>query len=99
MRKILTNNFKSKRIHGTKEGRFGTQLNLLDKNKELLSVGDHIRYGKCEGILLYNYHYDEYGIALDSSMWYGDNKYDIDSYGKFISIPMDNGGRMEIEKL
>lgn len=99
MRKILKNNFKSKRIHGTKEGRFGTQLNLLDKNKELLSVGDYIRYGEYKGILLYNYHYDKYGIALDYSMWYGDNKYDIDSYGKFIPIPMDNGARMEIEKL
>lgn len=46
---------------------------------------------------LYNYHYDQYGIALDSSMRYGNDKYSIDSYEKFIEIPMDNGARMELE--
>lgn len=29
---------------------------------------------------------------------YGDDKYDINSYGKFIDIPMDNGTKMEIKK-
>ena len=33
------------------------------------------------------------------SMWYGDDEYDINSYGKFIKIPLDNGAKMQIEKI
>ena len=99
MNKVLNNYNKSKRITGTTKGKIGTVLHLIDKNKEVLSVGDTVRYGEYQGVLLYNHHYDQYGIALDYSMWYGDDKYNIDSYGKFIDIPMDNGARMEIEKL
>ena len=99
MNKVLNNYNKSKRINGTSKGKIGTVLHLMDKNKERLSVGDTVRYGEYQGVLLYNHHYDQYGIALDYSMWYGDDKYNIDSYGKFIDIPMDNGARMEIEKL
>lgn len=97
MRKILRNNNKSKRISGTKKGRIRTQLNIIDKNMNALSVGDVIKYGEYKGILLYNHHYNQYGVALDDSMWYGSDKYNIDSYGKFIEIPMDNGARMELE--
>ena len=99
MGKILNNYNKSKRISVTSKGRVGTMLKLLDKNRSILSVGDTIKYGEYKGVLLYNHHYDEYGVALDYSMWYGDDKYNIDSYGKFISIPMDNGARMELEKV
>ena len=99
MNKILNNYNKSKRINGTSKGKIGTVLHLIDKNKEMVSVGDTVRYGEYQGALLYNHHYDKYGIALDYSMWYGDDKYNIDSYGKFVDIPMDNGARMEIEKL
>lgn len=97
MRKILKNNNKSKRINGTVKGKIGTPLNIIDKHSNFLSVGDEVKYGKYKGILLYNHYYDQYGIALDYSICYGNNKYNIDSYGKFIEIPMDNGGRMEIE--
>ena len=97
MRKILKNNNKSKRISGTNKGKIGTPLNIIDKHRNFLSVGDEVKYGKYKGTLLYNHHYDQYGIALDYSMWYGNNKYNIDSYGKFIDIPMDNGGKMKIE--
>ncbi len=97
MRKILENNNKSKRLNGTKKGRIGTKLCIIDKLGNVLSVGDKIKYGKYKGVLLYNHYYDQYGIALTNSMWYGDDKYNIDSYGKFIEIPMDNGGRMELE--
>lgn len=69
----------------------------MDKHRTYLSVGDEIRYGEYKGILLYNYHYEQYGVALSYSMCYGDDKYNIDSYGTFIEIPMDNGARMEIE--
>lgn len=99
MRKILKNNNKSKRLNGTKKGKIGIQLNIMDKLGNLLSVGDEIKYGKYKGILLYNHYCDQYGVALIDSMWYGDDKYDINSYGKFVEIPMDNGGRMEIAKL
>ena len=99
MDKILNNYNKSKRINGTSKGEIGTVLNLLDKNRSILSVGDTIRYGEYKGVLLYNHHYDEYGVALDYSMWYGNDKYNIDSYGKFISITIDNGARMKIEKI
>lgn len=97
MRKILKKNNKSKRINGTVKGKIRTPLNIMDKHMNNLSVGDEVKYGEYKGILLYNHHYDQYGIALDYSMWYGDNKYNIDSYGKFIDVPMDNGARMEIE--
>ncbi len=69
----------------------------MDKFGNLLSVGDEIKYGKYKGVLLYNHYYDQYGVAPDDSMWYGDDKYNVNSYGKFIVIPMDNVGRMELE--
>lgn len=97
MRKILKNNNKSKRISGSVKGKIGTPLNILDKYMNYLFVGDEVKYGEYKGILLYNHHYGQYGVALDYSMWYGNDKYNIDSYGKFIDIPMDNGARMEIE--
>ena len=97
MRKIFKNNSKSKRISGTNKGKIGIQLCILDKVGNSLLVGDEIKYGKYKGVLLYNYHYDQYGVAVEDSMWYGDDKHNIDSYGKFIEIPMDNGARMELE--
>ena len=97
MRKILRNYNKSKRLNGTPEGRIGTILGLMDKDGNFLVVGDKVRYGKYKGIILYEPERRGYGIALDYSMWYGDDKYDIASYGKFVDIPMDNGARMEIE--
>lgn len=97
MRKILRKYNKSKRIKGTPEGKIGTILGLMDKNGKFLVVGDEIQYGKHKGILLYEPERKRYGVALDYSRWYGDNKYDIKSYGKFVNIPMDNGARMEIE--
>ena len=99
MNKVLNNYCKTKRLNGTSKGKIGTLLQLMDKNRELLSIGDTVRYGEYKGVLLYNHHLEQYGVALDYSMWYGDDKYNIDSYGKFIEIPMDNGARMEIEKL
>ena len=99
MNKVLNNYGKSKRLNGTSKGKIGTVLRLMDKNRETLSVGDTVRYGEYKGVLLYNHHSKQYGVALDYSMWYSDDKYNTDSYGKFVEIPMDNGARMEIEKL
>jgi hypothetical protein len=97
MRKILKNYSKSKRLNGVLEGKIGTILGLIDKDKNFLLVGDTIRYGNYEGVILYEPERKGYGVALTCSMWYGDDKYDINSYGKFIDLPMDNGARMEIE--
>ena len=97
MNKVLNNYNTSKRINGTSKSKIGTVLHLMHKNKERLSICDTVRYGEYQGVLLYNHHCDKYGIALDYSMWYGGDKYNIDSYGKFIDIPMDNGTRMEMK--
>lgn len=99
MRKILHNYNKSRRLNGTTKNKIGTLLGIQDKNREYIVVGDYVKYGDYKGILLYNYHYDQYGIALDYSMQYGKDKYNIDSYGTFIKIPIDNGARMELEKI
>ncbi len=99
MRKILNNNRKAKRLNGTPKGKIGIILGIQDKNGEYIVVGDTVKYGNYKGVLLYNHHSDQYGVALADSMWYGDDKYNIDSYGKFTEIPMDNGGRMELEKV
>lgn len=53
MRKILKNNNKSKRFNGSKKGKIGTQLYILDKFGNLLSVGDGIKYGDYKGVFLY----------------------------------------------
>ena len=72
----------------------GASLDITDKNKHVLSIGDIIQYGEYKGVLLYNYWYNEYGIFY--GMWYGDDKYNPDSYGKFIAVPMDNSDKSEI---
>lgn len=99
MRKVLNNYSKSKRLTGTSKGRIGTSLKIHDRNNTQLCVGNRLRYRGYEGILLYNHEYNEYGVAVSDSKWYGDNEHSISSYGKFLAIPMDDGARMEIEKL
>ena len=96
-RKILNNYNKQKRINGSKFGKIGKVLPILDMNGKYICVGDFVMYGEYKGIALFNPACDSYGIALDYSMWYGDNPYDINSYGKFIEIPMDNGAKLELE--
>ena len=98
-KKVLKNNQKSNRISGTSKGRIGFPLPIRDRNGEKLCVGDHIKYGEYEGIILHNHYSDQYGIAVNNSMWCGEDVYNIDSYGKFVPIPMDNGARMEILKI
>ena len=97
MRKILKNYNKSKRIHGVTKGKVGTRLGIMDKYGNGIAVGDEVKYFGYRGIVLYNRHYDQYGIALIYSLRNADDKYNVDSYGKFLHIPMDNGARMEIE--
>lgn len=96
--KVLRNNKKSNRLNGTSKGRIGLPLKIKDCNGEVLAVGDFVKYGDFGGVLLYNHHLDQYGVAVDTSLTYGHDEYSIDSYAKFVPIPMDNGARMEIIK-
>ena len=92
-RKILNNN-KSKRLNGFSKGKIGEPLGIFDKNGRELFVGDKIRYGKYIGRILFN---GTYELMLSYSLWYGYDEYNVKSYGKSITIPLDNGGRMEME--
>ncbi len=101
MRKILNNNNKSKRLNGHPKGKIGTPLNIQDKTGKQLLVGDFVKYNhrnKYEGRLLFDYEFGFYGIALSSAM-YGDNEYDVNSYGELIEISLDNGLKMNLEKV
>lgn len=95
----MRKNNRELRTKKCNKGVIGKNLGILDKDNNELKVGDSVKYGKYIGILLYNNYSEEYGLALDYSKWYGDNKYDINSYGKFIIIPMDNGAKLELERL
>ena len=90
---------KSHRVTGSKLCRIGTPLGIHDKNGVELCVGDIIRYDKEECIILYGYDVNMYQALLTRSQWYGDNKYDANSYGKAYDIHLDDGARMEIELL
>lgn len=92
-----TRESKTRKIDYTK--RLGHPLGIFDRNNTELCFGDEVQYGRYQGILLYNYAYKEYGLALNGSMWYGENKYSIDSYGKWVAVPMDNGAKMELVKV
>lgn len=98
-RKVINNYRKSQRVIGNKKGSIGTELEIVDRVSNPLYVGDYVEYGKYKGILLYNPSSDEYGLALEGTMWYGDDKYNINSYGKFIALPLDNGAKMNLKKL
>ena len=74
---------------------------LYDKNDTPICWGDVILWtgknhcGGCGdyGILLKN----EFGKpTIYYRMWYGDNKFDHNSYGKSCPVPIDNGAKMHI---
>lgn len=94
-RKILSNNKKSNRINGTQEGKVGTILGIQDKNNEWLKVGDKVMIlsNDIEGRILWNEAQKEYHIFYSYSMWYGSDEFDTKSYGKSVSIRLDNGDK------
>lgn len=99
-RKILHNYRKSNKLNGSSKGRIGTILGVQDKNGEYLVVGDKIFiscYG-IKGIILYNYHFEEYGIFFDYYPQEG-NIYDIRAYNNSIKLRLDNGMKKHIEKV
>lgn len=97
-RKILKSS-KSKRMSGYAKGRIWTVLGIQDRNSEPLFVGDKVRYGDYIGRILYNPAFDSYDVMPDYSMWYGTNEFDVKSYGKCVSVPMDNGAKLDLELL
>ena len=99
-RKILCNSKNT--FTGYPKGKIGTPLSIMDKEGNVLKVGDTVKYFRQIGVILYNPNCGrngKYGVAISDSMWYGDNPYDIAAYGKFIEIPMDNGDKIHLEKL
>lgn len=92
-------NKKSYRMNGHKNCRIGIPIGIHDKNGVELCTGDKIRWGEYEGIVLWNKSYNQYWFLISSSMWYGDDVYNDESYGKGFELHMDNGARMEIEKI
>lgn len=87
----------AKREHRTpkKKLHIGDITKVQDKNGFLLHIGDKIKYGEYTGRFLLNYEMP--CIAPDYSMWYGDDEFNMESYGKCIYIPADNGGKMNLE--
>ena len=86
--------------------KIGTILGIQDKNNDWLYSGDYVTCGSYEGRIflekpmIKNSHKVKYAmIALNYSMWYGDNEFDLDSYGKFIYVKLDNGSKMDLERL
>lgn len=96
MRKILT---KRERFSGYAKSRIGIELGIHDKNRISLRVGDKVKCGDFEGIILYNPWSKRYEFFYGYSRWYGDNEYDSNSYGKSFNIPMDDGMRTQLELL
>ena len=91
------NNSKSHRRTGYTEGKIGTLLGIQDKNGNWLRCGDTISRDNYTGIILFNPHTKRYEIYLSYSRWYGDDIFDVESYGKSIDLPVDNGAKMQIE--
>lgn len=87
------------REHRTKKPRWrlGDQTKLQDRNGNLLQIGDRISYQSEIGRLLILG--NRMMLFPSYSMWYGDDEFSISSYGKCISIPEDNGGKLDLELL
>ena len=87
------------REHRTKKPRWklGDQTKLQDRDGNLLHIGDKISYQSEIGrLLVLN---NQVMLFLSYSMWYGDKELLTSSYGKCISIPEDNGGKVNLELL
>ncbi len=99
-------NLEKKSEYTNQIEKIGTILGIQDKNNEWLCSGDYVACGSYEGRIflkkpmIKNSHKVKYAtIALNYSMWYGDNEFDLESYGKFIHVKLDNGSKMDLERL
>lgn len=101
--KTLFNARKEHQVNGLWQNRIGSLTRLTDKNGNDIHVGDIVRYDNGRnwkhksytGRVFWNDEQNVYGICF--GMWYGNDEFDTKSYGKFIRIPSDNGGRMNFE--
>lgn len=108
MRSMQRKGFHNKQLHKhTKEHRkngfpqwLGEDTGLKDKFNQKIHIGDLV----CFYLTKNNYYYGrvfydqaqkEYVLAW--GQWYGVDEYSLDSYGKSIILPADNGGRMHVE--
>lgn len=109
--KKLTNNNKSMRINGTWQNQIGKGTRLYDKNNREICVGDIVKWnnGRDKGTRQHwrsktyigrvFWHYIEECYVIAWEKYYGHDDYKLESYGKCIIIPSDNGGRMHMEVL
>ena len=92
-------NRKEHRINGHKNCRIGIPLGIHDKHGNELYTGDTVGWGNYDGILLWNIVNNCYMFCISYSMWYGDDIYNAESYGKGFELNMDDGARMEMLKM
>lgn len=79
----------------------GTPLNIHDRDRNELYIGDKVRIisEDVDGIILYNNAFNEVCIFYSYSRWYGDDIYNPKSYGKCTTLKLDDGMRMNLVKL
>lgn len=106
MRHTIRSNLKnhsnrSKFTAKLKEEGLGQPSGILDRDGNEIITGDFVMIGDNywdSGLFSYNSFFGCYGIHY--GCWYnGRNIYDPSCYGKFSSIPSDNGMRMELKKV
>ena len=65
-----------------------------------LCSGDEVFFYAKKCIILWNRESSQYEAMLSDTCWYGNkDKYDAESYGKSLRLPMDDGARMEIKRI
>ena len=87
---------KYPRFSGYKNSKLNIPLGIHDKDNNELYSGDKIILHEYTGRILWNQHENAYVLALDYSQWYGEDEYSMDSFGKAVPIPLDDGAKMSI---
>lgn len=96
---------KRQRFSGHPNDKIGTPLGIHDCDMNELHSGDKITWHTSTdgyrrdytGRILWNSFSESYDLMIDYSMWYGDDEFSEDSYGKSLPLPMDDGARMALE--